>query len=514
MPSMPERRRQDRELRKLIADGVFATEDKQGQINILRQWQREGNVPAHFDTPNQLIDQVAAVIASGKPKAEALQELQVFLPRTFFDKSGNINKRVVRNTPGKSLSDAWDQVNNGLSAAQLDKIQKADWKDLQEQYREVGRRLGFKLDIGHFKTSAAGAPQDVSAGSAEYNLANQAAGRTENAYRPMSSAEMGNVGASSNKVEGMSEAALRAMGLPTRGGSVGSPLNPYISVLLGTEHKGISSRLLPSNNLEQLNRFFEDQVKQGSNPVAMYDYIRERGGDKLNYRDMARAGLEQYDLSRFHPSQVAEPPVRVTKAPEGSALSLNAGLGTDAYEVLKDNWRGAAMGAGLNLANPDTVKDIASGNLGSAAQRAAQDTAIGVAGEQVAGLAAQGLAKVAPQAAAQILPRAANLAAAATPAGLTLLAAQGIQAVNDARVEAKARGLGMTAEQLRQKWRKEDTGAARQALGAASRGYRAGKRNSPAAAAPLITVNGKPLDIANELEYAGKQVLKIFGIGK
>lgn len=193
---------------------------------------------------------------------------------------------------------------------------------------------------------------------------------------------------------------------------------------------------------------------------------------------------------------------------------LNAGLGTDAYEVLKANWRGAAMGAGLNLANPDTVKDIVSGNLGSAAQRAAQDTAIGVAGEQVAGLAAQGLAKVAPQAAAQILPRAANLAAAATPAGLTLLAAQGIQAVNDARVEAKARGLGMTAEQLRQKWRKEDTGAARQALGAASRGYRAGKRKPPAAAAPLITVNGKPLDIANELEYAGKQVLKIFGIGK
>lgn len=348
MPSMPEGRRQDRELRKLIADGVFATEDKQGQINILRQWQREGNVPAHFDTPNQLIDQVAAVIASGKPKAEALQELQVFLPRTFFDKSGNINKRVVRNTPGKSLSDAWDQVNNGLSAAQLDKIQKADWKDLQEQYREVGRRLGFKLDIGHFKTSAAGAPQDVSAGSAEYNLANQAAGRTENAYRPMSSAEMGNVGASSNKVEGMSEAALRAMGLPTRGGSVGSPLNPYISVLLGTEHKGISSRLLPSNNLEQLNRFFEDQVKQGSNPVAMYDYIRERGGDKLNYRDMARAGLEQYDLSKFH--HAGDLSV--------NQHSINAGLDN---EILKNNFKVAngliavSTAAGTTRSKPTTA---------------------------------------------------------------------------------------------------------------------------------------------------------------
>ena len=56
MPSMPEGRRQDRELRRLIADGVFATEDKQGQINILRQWKREGNVPANFETPEQLIN--------------------------------------------------------------------------------------------------------------------------------------------------------------------------------------------------------------------------------------------------------------------------------------------------------------------------------------------------------------------------------------------------------------------------------------------------------------------------
>lgn len=353
MASMPERRRQDRELRKLISDGVFATKDKQGQINILRQWQREGNVPTHFDTPNQLIDQVAAVLASGKPKAEALQELQVFLPRTFFDKSGNINKRVVRNLPGKSLSDAWDLVNSGLSAAQLTKIQKADWEDLQKQYREVGRRLGIKLDIGHFKTSETGSPQDISAASAEPSDANQAAGSTKkNPDRPMFSAEMDNVGASSNKVEGFSEAVLRAMGLPTRGGSVGSPLNPYIGVLLGTEYKGISSRLLPDRNLEQLNRYFEDQVKQGANPVAMYDYIRERAGQRINPKEMANAGLEQYDLSKFHPSQAVKTPVRVTRPPTGSALSqsFREATGLRPPKVSKGNAALAAVGLGAYLA--------------------------------------------------------------------------------------------------------------------------------------------------------------------
>lgn len=324
MAPMPERRKQDRELRKLISDGVFATEDKQGQVNILRQWQREGLVPPQFETPNQLIDNVAEVIASGKTKVEALKELEVFLPKTFFSKEGKINKRVVRNVPGKSLSDAWDLVNKGLSAEQLGKLQRSDWGDLQAQYREVGRRLGMNLDIGHFKTSAAGAPQDVSAGSAEYNKANQAAGRTENAYRPISSQEMEDVGASSNKVEGLSEAAVRAYGLPTRGGSIGSPLNPYIGALLGTEYKGKSSRLLPAKGLEQLNRAFEDQVRQGANPVAMYDYLRERAGEKVNLKEMAQAGLEDYDLSRFNPSAAADVPIKTQQVPKGSTITLNS----------------------------------------------------------------------------------------------------------------------------------------------------------------------------------------------
>ena len=97
-------------------------------------------------------------------------------------------------------------------------------------------------------------------------------------------------------------AALLLQDLPTRGGLTGSPLNPYISVLLGTNLSGQSSRLLPETNLETLNYTFDQLAKQGANPVAMYDYIRERAGEGINIEEMARAGQNQYDISKFAPT--------------------------------------------------------------------------------------------------------------------------------------------------------------------------------------------------------------------
>jgi hypothetical protein len=330
---MPDRRRQERELTRLIKDGVFASEDPQGQINILRQWQREGLVSQEFDTPRQLVNRLSEIIASGRSKTEALQEAGVTLSRSFFGPDGNILKRKVRDTLGKSLEDAWDLVNSGLPAARLDKIRAADWKELQKAYKEIERRLGFKVDIGHFYTSASGAPGDVSAGSAENSRANQAAGRADNEFRPFTQYEADNIGLSSNKVEGLREVALRSRGLPTRGGRIGSPLNPYLSVLLGTTYRGNSSRLLPTTNLEQLNRTFDDFVKQGLNPVAMYDYIRERAGEKINIKDMAKAGMEDYDLSKFHYGAVPENAgaLKISRAAGRAMPAIGGAFGIGAY---------------------------------------------------------------------------------------------------------------------------------------------------------------------------------------
>lgn len=324
--TMPVRRQQTREIKKVLGEGTYTTTNPQGQINVMRQYQSANLIPLQFETPNQLSDAVASKIAEGKTKIEALSELGINLPRSFFDSTGKLIGRKFRDTQSPALIEAWNKATGGLPAESLGKLERSEWSNEQKVLQEVGRRLGMKLDLGHFETSASGAPGNIAAAGAEYNLANQAAGRSfENPFRPQTQADVADIGMATNKVQGLAEASLLAQDLPTRGGLTGRPLNPYISVLLGTTLSGQRSRLLPQENLETLNYTFDQLEKQGANPVAMYDYIRERAGEGIDINEMARAGQQQYDISKFSPKTEAPKagPLRIVQpaAPKGPTVT-------------------------------------------------------------------------------------------------------------------------------------------------------------------------------------------------
>ena len=317
--TMPVRRQQTREIKKVLGEGTYTTTDPQGQINVMRQYQAANLIPTQFETPNQVSDAVSAEIASGLSKEKALSKLNITLPRSFFDNKGKLIGRKFRDAQSPALIEAWNKATGGMPAESLGKLEGSEWGNEQKVLQEVGRRLGMKLDLGHFETSASGAPGNIAAAGAEYNLANQAAGRSlENPFRPQTQAEVADIGMATNKVQGLAEASLLAQDLPTRGGLTGRPVNPYISVLLGTTLSGQSSRLLPQENLETLNYTFDQLEKQGANPVAMYDYIRERAGEGIDVNEMARAGQEQYDISKFSPKAEAPKvgPLRIVQPAE------------------------------------------------------------------------------------------------------------------------------------------------------------------------------------------------------
>jgi hypothetical protein len=300
---MPVRSQQSREIKKVLGEGTYTTTDPQGQINVMRQYQAANLIPPQFNAPNEVSDAVGALMAAGKTKEQALNELGIDLPRSFFDNKGKLIGRKFRDAQSPALVEAWNKANRGFSAQDLSKLEGREWTNAQKVAQEVGRRLGMRLDLGHFQTSASGAPGNIAAAGEEYAQANQAAGRSlENPFRPQTAYEVENLGMAINKVQGLGEAALLTQDIPTRGGLTGSPLNPYISVLLGTNLSGQSSRLLPETNLETLNYTFDQLAKQGANPVAMYDYIRERAGEGIDIEEMARAGQNQYDISKFAPT--------------------------------------------------------------------------------------------------------------------------------------------------------------------------------------------------------------------
>lgn len=300
--TMPVRRQQTREIKKVLGEGTYTTTDPQGQINVMRQYQAANLIPTQFETPNQVSDAVSVEMASGLSKEKALSKLNITLPRSFFDNKGKLIGRKFRDAQSPALIEAWNKATGGMPAESLGKLEGSEWSNEQKVLQEVGRRLGMKLDLGHFETSASGAPGNIAAAGAEYNLANQAAGRSlENPFRPQTQAEVADIGMATNKVQGLAEASLLAQDMPTRGGLTGRPLNPYISVLLGTTLSGQSSRLLPQENLETLNYTFDQLEKQGANPVAMYDYIRERAGEGIDINEMAKVGQQQYDISKFSP---------------------------------------------------------------------------------------------------------------------------------------------------------------------------------------------------------------------
>jgi hypothetical protein len=323
---MPVRRQQTREIKKVLSEGTYTTTDPQGQINVMRQYQAFNLIPQQFETPNQISDAVSSKMAEGKTKVKALSELGINLPRSFFDNKGKLIGRKFRDAQSPALIEAWNKATGGLPAEALGKLEGTEWSNEQKVLQEVGRRLGMKLDLGHFETSASGAPGNIAAAGAEYNLANQAAGRSlENPFRPQTQAEIADIGMATNKVQGLAEASMLSQDLPTRGGLTGRPLNPYISVLLSTTLSGQNSRLLPQENLETLNYTFDQLEKQGANPVAMYDYIRERAGEGIDINEMARAGQQQYDISKFSPKAevLKAGPLRIVQpaAPKGPTVT-------------------------------------------------------------------------------------------------------------------------------------------------------------------------------------------------
>jgi hypothetical protein len=299
---MPKRRQQSRQIDKVLSEGVYTTTDPMGKVNVMRQYQAAGLIPTRFNSPNEVSDAVAEALATGKTKDQALKSLGIELPLAFFDNKGSLIGRKFRDAQSPALVEAWNKGTKGLSAQDLAKAERREWGNAQDVLREVGRRLGMKLDIGHFETSASGAPGNVAAAGGENAKANQAAGSSEeNPFRPQTQYETENVGFATNKVQGLGEADLLTQDLPTRGGLVGMPLNPYVSVLLGTNLKGNSSRLLPKTNLEEFNYAFEQLVRQKANPVAMFDYVMERAGQGIDINEMAKAGQNQYDISLFAP---------------------------------------------------------------------------------------------------------------------------------------------------------------------------------------------------------------------
>lgn len=425
---MPASRKQGRAIDKILREGTFTTADPQGQINVLRQYQNAGLIPSQFDTPREVSDAVIQEIANGKSKKEALANLGIELGPSFFDKKGALIGRKFRDAQSPALVEAWNQRTQGLTAQQLSKLEGSEWSDLQKYYQDVGRRLGMKLDIGHFATSASGAPGNVAAGGAEYARANQAAGRSaENPFRPQTAAEMADIGMATNKVQGLGEAALLGQDLPTRGGLKGAPLNPYISVLLGTTLDGQSSRLLPTSNLEALNFTFDQLEKQGANPVAMYDYIRERAGEGINIEEMARAGQEQYDISRFAPdvpnpqagtARVIQPatprgPTATTKGvpkglmPDRKTLRAMAAAGIMAPSVLGSMASAAETAGRVQLAretgNPVDWLQAGLAGASSAGDLAGYTGALAIPGEVVS--TAADLANVAIDTARMPAPR-------------------------------------------------------------------------------------------------------------
>lgn len=359
---MPAARKQYREINRILDEGVYGTADPQGKLNVFRQYQQAGLLPEGFDDPRSLTDYLRSLLEQGKTKKEALKQAKVTLGASFFDKAGNIVGRKIRNEIGPALEKAWDLTEPYFFAKDLGALERQGWAENQKELREVGERLGIKLDIGHFDTSASGAPQNIRAAGAEYAKANQAAGSSpENPERPITAQERLDTGVASNKVQGLSETGLHGMGVPARSGTQ-TPLNPYISVLLGTNLKGNSSRLLSGKGLEQLNRTFQDFEDQGLNPVAMYDYLRSKGGEELtdlDIQEMAKAGEEKYRYSKYNPNRPPEPmPTTTLTKPRQQRKQVQ-------QEVIKVIPRGVKQNGGTVKFQRKMVRNLAAAGIGS-----------------------------------------------------------------------------------------------------------------------------------------------------
>jgi len=301
-----------RPLAKIQAEDSFADLKAAGLIDP--KWQ----------TIDQLnIAYIQAVEAAKKDAIKAGQELKpaiinakaramVGVLPPIFDKKG-INNRKLRDIFPPKLQQAIDNISGPDTVKKALAQQKKDWKDTQILLREIGKKIGMKLDIGHFLPHAFGAPQDISAAGPESSIDNQRAKATPRTT-DIQGLRMNQV--SINKTEGIYETILRADGLT-------KPMHPLVSVLFGTDE---TSRFVSLDQAEMLSRRFEEIEGQGGDVFKTYNNIRETGNTDVE--SMFRAGFED-DIKKgtFPP---AKPKAKTPKSGEildvikGSKLARTA----------------------------------------------------------------------------------------------------------------------------------------------------------------------------------------------
>ena len=324
---MPASRVQHRKLLELQKAGVYTTEDPQGKQNVFQEYQRFGLIPLEYETPNQLQDAMQALIKAGVPKKEAMDALGV--RAQIFNANGSINGRSIRDALSPGMKELIDIRSGEGTAEGLAKLERKGWTAGQVENRDIARSLGMAINAGHYDTSASGAPASNRAAGTESAVINQMQGRSaENPPRPLTAGETVNTGVANTKIAGLYEADLESVGIPARSGTT-YPLNPYVSALVGSNE---ATRYIPYEQLEVVNRTFQDLAEQKYSEVAMYDYIKS--GGKLDPESLAEAGLEKLGVSTFAtpPEQVA--PVIQVKPPTSKPTVTTKGVPTGLSEPI------------------------------------------------------------------------------------------------------------------------------------------------------------------------------------
>jgi len=305
---MPASRVQHRKLLELQKAGVYTTEDPQGKQNVFQEYQRFGLIPMEYETPSQLQDAMQTLIKAGVPKKEAMDALGV--KAQIFNANGSINGRSIRDAMSPGMKELIDARAGEGTAEGLAKLERKGWTAGQVENRDIARSLGMAINAGHYDTSASGAPASNRAAGTESAVINQMQGRSaENPPRPLTARETVNTGVANTKIAGLYEAGLENVGIPARSGTT-YPLNPYVSALVGSNE---ATRYIPYEQLEVVNRTFQDLVDQGYSDVAMYDYIKS--GGSLDPKSLAEAGLEKRGVSTFATPPEQQAPVRQVQPP-------------------------------------------------------------------------------------------------------------------------------------------------------------------------------------------------------
>jgi len=74
---IPPARRQHREILQILKNGVFASEDPEGQINVFREFQKYGKMPYGFESPKELEAHAQSLLEAGFSIKDIRTELGV-----------------------------------------------------------------------------------------------------------------------------------------------------------------------------------------------------------------------------------------------------------------------------------------------------------------------------------------------------------------------------------------------------------------------------------------------------